>query len=1043
MSDFVHLHTHSNYSLLQGAFSIGELVGAAVRAGMPAVALTDTNGLYGAIEFYEAARAAGLKPIIGAEIVHGNEQCVLLAADRDGYANLCRIVTERRLADTPHYESFMAGTGREDDAFDVAASVTADPRGLFALTASAPLLERLHGTMPNGRLYAERRADGHHSFETGCPTLRGAVIRRRPDRRDIGEVAARLGIPFVATANVNFLTPEDRRVHAVLGAIRENVSLNALLQKNALLAGPRSFFRATPPAADGDAGAAANTRRIAEACNLELELGVPRFPRADLPPGESACRRLRAAVYAGARRRYGTLPEAIRSRIDYELDIIARLDFCDYFLVVHDICEFADRQGIPHVGRGSAGNSVVSYCLGITAVDPLKFDLYFERFLNEFRTDVPDIDIDFCWRRRDEIIDYVYRRYGAGRVAMVSTHSRLQSRSAFRDVARVMDLPMREIDSLSKRLPHYGASSIEEAMRTFPEMADFPIDKEPWRTVVRTALRIDGYVRHLGIHLGGLVIGDRPLTHYTALENSAKGIVVTQYEMGSIQRTGLVKMDLLGQRSLTIVAEAARAVEDNHGVRIDLDDLPDRTGRTAALLRHGRTMGCFQIESPGMRQLLQMLRARDIMGLIQALSLIRPGPSSSGMKGAFIERMRGREPVDYDTPLLEAALAGTYGVMLYQEDILRVAQSVAGFTLAEGDELRKAISKNRSRENLLRLADRFVRGAAERGVSRTVAARIWSQIESFAAYSYCKAHACTYGHISWQASWLKAHYPAEFLSAVIANKAGFYDARTYLADARRFNVPILAPSVNHSEIECRTEGGSIRPGLEFVRSLSRSTLQRILAHRAVRPFASLEDFHARTHPTTAELENLVLCGAFDELALTRPTLMMKAERLGAPGRVPGAPPARGVGSLFEADAVPVPTMPVPSQPPYSQRERVTWELRILGFSHSGHPLDAWNGQLARLGATPSFALRSRVGQDVTVAGWLVTARRATTKRHEYMKFLTLEDRHGVMEVVIFPDVYRRCGAHMSAAGCCRVRGRVKARNDAVSIVAAEISPLTD
>ena len=1097
-TDFAHLHVHSNYSLLQGAFGVRELVEAVAQAGMKAAALTDTNGLYGALLFYDAARAAGIKPIIGTEIVYGDEQCVLLAADRQGYANLCRIVTERKLTGTPHYGDFVSrqwAVGSEQpsagsdtrsrshaairnrqssigDAFDLAGSIAADPAGLFVLTASPSLLHRLKCVVPEGRLYAELRADEPRSFETACPSLRGAGTKR-------GQTpfpSERLHIPSVATVNVNFLHRQpvpsiaegDRHTHAVLSAIRENAVLKDLAAEGRPpyggLAGPRSFLQ-TPAQVAASLGdvpadvrreATRNALRIAEACELELELDVPHFPRAELPAGVEPARRLRKIAYDGARRRYGRVSGRVKARLDKELNVIEKLGFCDYFLVVRDIVEFAEREGIPHVGRGSAANSIVSYALGISAVDPLKFDLYFERFLNEFRTDVPDIDIDFCWRRRDDVIDYVYKRYGKRRVAMVSTHSTLRARSAFRDVARVMGLPLHEIDAYSRKLPSYGASSIQEAMETFPEMADFPIAKEPWRTVVETALKIDGYVRHLSIHLGGLVVGDCPLTWYTALEDSAKGIVVTQYEMNGIERTGLVKIDLLGQRSLSIVAEAARNVEKQRGIRVDLERLPDRDPRTAALLRNGRTMGCFQIESPGMRQLLQMLQAESVMDLIQGLSLIRPGPSSSGMKHAFIRRMRGEEPVSYPTPLLKEALEKTYGVMLYQEDILRVAQAVAGFSLAEGDELRKYISKERSREKLQQLKDGFIRGAVSRGVEPAVAEEIWRQIESFAAYSYCKAHACTYGHISYQAAYLKAHWPAEFLASVIANKAGFYDARTYLADARRFNVKVLAPCVNRSDIECRPEppdasggNGCIRPGLEFIRSLSSSTIKQMLQERVRGPFESLEDFCARmtcgrVRLTRQELENLILCGAFDSFGLTRPTLMMKMERILSRRNRDvhvGQPPRLCEATDGGACATSLPEVAVPDQPDFPLCERVLWELKLLGFSHSGHPLDAWDGRLSGLRATPSFEIRKRIGKKTTVAGWLVTTRRAVTKNHEYMKFLTLEDRHGVMEVVVFPDVYRRCGRSMEEAGCYLVTGMVKEQHGSVSLVAEDVRPL--
>ncbi len=1064
--EFIHLHVHSSYSLLQGAMRVNELTAVAAEHGMPAVALTDTNGIYGAVEFFHAAEESGVLPLIGAEIVFGPEQCVLLAADRTGYANLCRIVTRRCLFGTPHYEKLFARSTSslclspelDSVSFDLAAVVGENADGLFVLTATPSLLKRLHGHIPRGRLFAELRFDSPHSYETFCPSICGLSDPCRCRGPGVADLADHLHIPFVATANVSFIRPEDRPTHVVLSAIRENTDVKSLLDDDRMLADPRSrLMSAEEVAARLPASvreeAMHNTVSIAEQCMVSLDRDRWHFPQADLKPGQEACDRLRQAVFSGARRRYGSaLPRPVQDRLDRELSVIAQLNFCDYFLVVRDIIDFAEREDIPHVGRGSAANSIVSYCLGISAVCPLEFELPFERFLNEFRTDVPDIDIDFGWRRRDDVIDYVYRRYGAERVAMVSTHSTLQARSAFRDVARVMGLPLEEIDAYSKMLPHYGASSIGKAMHTFPEMAHFPIDREPWRTVVQSAMKVDGYVRHLSIHLGGMVIADSPLTHYTALENSAKGIVITQYEMDSIEAIGLVKMDLLGQRSLSIVAETARNVEKNRGIRVNLNNLPDRDERTAELLKHGRTMGCFQIESPGMRQLLQMQQAETIMDLIQGLSLIRPGPSSSGMKHAFIRRSRGEEPITYPTPLMKNALEKTYGVMLYQEDTLRVAREVAGFSLAEGDELRKAVSKHRSRKRLAQFKERFVRGAAGRGIERTVAEDIWTRITDFAAYSYCKAHATTYGHISYQASYLKAHWPAEFLASVIANKAGFYDPRTYLEDARRFNVRILPPCVNHSEVETRPEhvsdGGeeAIRPGLEFVKELTARTVRQILGQRLQRPFRSLQDFHGRVRLSRQELENLILCGAFDCLGRSRPVLMMQME--GLKERRPAAAGAtplfdRGTaaslsGSCTDAASRSEIRNPESEITPFPVSRRVLWELQILGFGHSGHPLDAWDGQLRHLGGTASYEMANHVGEQVTFVGWLVTMRRAVTKNHEYMKFLTLEDRHGVIEAVLFPDIYRQFGAHTQEAGCYRVTGRVDEEHGAVNILADDV-----
>ena len=1054
MPSFVHLHVHSNFSILQGAFRIPELVDAVARIGMPAVALTDTNGIYGVLEFCEAARAAGVKPIVGAEIVFSDEQCVCLAADMAGYANLCRIVSERRLIGTPHCERFLgranghlSPNGAQPDGF-LCESVASNPDGLFVLSATPSVLERLKGAVPDGRLYAELRADDPASFETRCPAIRGAEAPSPAamSGESAASVAERLGIPLVATVNVNFLQPEDRPTHVVLSAIRENRNLEQLVEQDRLIAGERSFLQSPEQVSarlPGAREAMLNTERIADACNLELDLKALHFPQYDsVPRSETACSHLRSVAMSGARERYGRMTGPVRERLERELGVIAKLNFCHYFLVVWDIAEFARREGIPHVGRGSAANSIVSYALGISHVDPLKFDLYFERFLNEYRTDVPDIDIDFCWRRRDEVIDYVYGRYPPGHVAMVSTHSTLRAKSAFRDVARVMGLPLSDIDRYSAMLPYHDVSSIEGAMAAFPEMASLPIAREPWRTVLQRAISIDGYVRHLGIHLGGLVIGDGPLTRYTALEDSAKGIVITQYEMHSIEKIGLVKIDLLGQRSLTIVKETAEAVERERGVKIDLLGLPDGDPKAAALLRRGRTMGCFQIESPGMRQLLQMLRAGSIMDVIRGLSLIRPGPTGSGMKDAFIRRKRGLEPVTYLTPHMEDALRQTYGVMLYQEDILKVSEAVAGFSMAVGDELRKRITKARSTDAVRELQDQFATGAARRGVPREIARKIWAQIESFAAYSYCKAHATTYGHISYQATWLKAHYPAEFLASVIANKAGFYDPQVYYREARRFNVPVLAPSVNDSDIECLCHGGAIRPGLESVKGLSLRTVQQALQQRLLRPFASLEDFCARVRLTRQELENLILCGAFDWTGRTRPTLMIAADVLqDAAGA--GTRPGGSGGPLLNCPRTPPPTVDVPSQPPFALKSRVRWEMNLLGMSHSGHPLDAWQGELDERGAVHSYQLPELVGRKVTFIGWLVMMRHAVTQKQEYMKFLCLEDRHGVVEIVMFPDTYRRWGHQTESGGAYRVEGKVEEQHGAANIVAEGVHRLPD
>ncbi|MBM4049401.1 MAG: DNA polymerase III subunit alpha, partial [Planctomycetes bacterium] len=656
--------------------------------------------------------------------------------------------------------------------------------GLFILSSTASLLERLANQIPAGRLFVEVQK---YPASTTAPNPKSQIQNPK------------LALPPVATNNVIFLDPSRYLTHRVLAAIRENILLDDVSDADA--AHPEAYFKSPDQMAAlfrDLPEALANTIRIADACNLELELGKPHFPHYDLPPGESPYSYLCKLAFDGACERYRPIRPEVLQRLQYELDVINKLGFPEYFLIVWDIVQFARRNGIPICGRGSAADSLVAYALGITSVDPLKFDLYFERFLNLSRSDCPDIDLDLCWRRRDEVLKYVYEKYGAERVAMIANHNTYQARSAFRDVARVFGLPLGEINSLAAALPYSSVASIRDAIRLFPETRDFPIDREPYKTIVQIAETIDGFPRHLSIHVGGIVIGDKHLTSYLPLERATKGLIITQYDMGPVEELGLVKIDLLGQRSLTVITDTIKALKGNLGIEIDLASLPDGDPKTVGLLRTGRTIGCFQIESPGMRNLLQMIQAQNIRDVIMALSLIRPGPSGSGMKGHFIRRRLGLEKPSYLAPQLRDVLKDTYGVMLYQEDILKVAEAVAGFTLTEGDELRKAISKKRSPERIRQLATKFMDGARQRGIAEKPAAELWTLITNFANYSYCKAHATTYGHIAYQAVYLKAHYPAEFLAAVLSNRSGFYEPREYVEEARRLGVRILLPDINES-----------------------------------------------------------------------------------------------------------------------------------------------------------------------------------------------------------------------------------------------------
>lgn len=710
--------------------------------------------------------------------------------------------------------------------------------------------------------------------------------------------------------------------------------------------------------------------------------------------------------------------EALR-RLTRELEVIISLGYADYFLIVWDIVRWCRSHGIPTVGRGSAAGSLVSYLLGITPVDPLKHDLLFERFLNPSRQEPPDIDLDLCWKRRDEVIAYVYERYGRDRVAMVSTYITYTLRSALRDVARAFGLSDREASRLSDPLPFpYGSASTEDGDRARA------VEKDPrYREIFEVALRLVGRPRHMGIHPGGIVIAPEPITRFVPLQPSAKGPVVTQFDMHGVEAMGLLKIDLLGQRSLTVVAEMARALREKYGVRFDPHTVPPLDEQTRALIRSGQTMGVFQIESPGMRGLLKKLMVETLEMLIAATSVIRPGPADSGMLRKFILRHHGLESVETVHPAMAEVLKGTYGIMLYQEDVIRVAEVVAGWSLAESDKLRRSMSGKRVEEPFMEHRDRFIRDAVAHGVSVEAACEVWRQMEAFSGYAFCKAHSAAYAAVSIQCAWLKAHYPAEFLAAVMSNYGGFYHTSCYLEEARRLGIAILPPDVNDGESGFTATDDAmpaIRIGLLQVKQVTRAVLDRLLEERKRRPFESLEDFCLRVKPSVREAENLIRCGAFDSFGSSRPhhlwRLRLLAHRLG------------GTDAPLFPRAIRLPASAgIPPGVDYPLDVKLRDELELMELTVEKHPLWIWREALRRLKEkTGPFCraaeLESHAGKRVTMVGWMITTRRARTRGDEVMQFLSCEDLTSTFECVLFPNVLRRYGRLIRARGPYIVTG---------------------
>src|SRR3989454_334095 len=902
------------------------------------------------------------------------------------------------------------------------------------------------------------------------------LAKRMADRRTLREaehLGQELGVPLVATNNVHFLRPEEHLHHRAVNAIRTGGLLTTV---GASFAGAQGKPEITTGEAWFKSFAEMQrlfpdhpellqaTTEIADRCNLQLELGKTIFQEFNVPEGESAFSYLWKLSFEGARKRYKPLRPAVLSRLTHELEVIEKLHLAPYFLLVWDIVEEARRRGIPAVARGSAASSMVTYCLGISRVCPLRWGLYFERFLNEQRGDCPDIDIDICGARRDELLDYVYEHWGTEHVAMIGSFITMHARLAVREVAKVFGVPPGEVDRFTKRLPHRPVREILTAIRDLPECRDLPVDEEPWKTILQVALRLDDAPRHLGIHPCGTVISARPLTRLTPLERATKGIVVTQYDMNAVEALGLIKMDLLGQRGFTTMALAldniekkevkeikeVKEVEEKNNVapdgvtpcpkprEIDFDAIPENDPATCDVIADGRTMGVFQIESPDMRGLLRTMKARTLEEIAQALALIRPGAAQYGSKELFVKRLRGQEEITFAHPKLEPILGDTLGVCIFQEQVMQISQTLGSMSPAEADLVRRASAKFSGRSDRDRLRGKFLKAAGMMGLTSQQREETWMMVEEFAGFGFCKAHAATYADISYRMTDLKTHHTAEFLAAMCSAGAGFYHVSAYVEEAKRWGIAVRLPSVNHSRMEYTAEDGedgkrALRVGLMQVKGLRMETITAIpRAREEGGAFLSLEDFLRRVPVECDEIESLIKCGALDEIgdeacSMTRPEMLWQWNLLQAGGkgiRSQGAALPQRTDILFaEANARDgIGAMLAEMQTPeYTREQKVRYEREILEVCVSGHPLDF----LPRNGEVWSDELPSLGGKRVTLCGWVVTHRHVGTKNFRNMMFVTLEDQRGVYEVVLFPNAYDKYGGLVYETRTMRVTGRVE------------------
>jgi DNA-directed DNA polymerase III PolC len=969
---FIPLTIHSAYSLQEGLSTPEEIVQAARANGTPALGLTDHRTLTGSVEFVLACHQSGIQPILGLEIDLETGKLALLATSLEGWSNLCRLSSALALRDEPEAACPLDLLG----SFSNDLIALSDEQGDF----SGRQLGQLNELFPN------------HIY----------VALNHPSKAlQLSNLARKLALPAVVTQPVYYLTPEQATLQRTLTAIRMIQPLDRLPPDATAPAG--TYFVSSEEMEmryQNFPAALAVTEEIAGRCKFDLPIGVAHMPTVPLPPGLSATQYLRQKAEEGARQLYGEISPTVQARLDHEIEVIARMGFEPIFLIVEEILNFARQTGVPFSSRGSAASSLVAHCLGITSPDPLRLNLYFERFLNPARITPPDIDTDLCSVRRDSVIQHVFDKFGAERVAMVATINRFRLRSALGDVAKAHGFAPEKVREMVNKLPYAFWARKEEGEEGTEPPSPFAELRSVYpspahQRIFNEAEALLKLPRHLSVHPGGVVVAPGPLTDLVpVMRSGSKGVIITQFDLESVEALGLVKIDLLGIRGLTVLGDVAEFIQESqpehYATRLAvLDSTPQDDPETARRVERGQTIGCFQIESPGMCATLREIRARSEDDIMAALALYRPGPLTGGLKDAFVRRFKGAEPVQHIHPALAPLLDETFGVILYQEQVLRIAHELAGFSLAEADLLRRAMSHFDPGKRMQELEQKFISEAqAKCGIPPETGERVWEMMAAFAGYGFPKAHAASYAKVAWRSAWCKTHFPAEFMAAVLANWGGYYSQRVYLSEARRMGLTVRPPHINHSgrHFVVRQEPRALFMGLDQVKELTGRTIERIIRQR---PFHSIEDFLARADPRPQEAENLARVGALEGLG-TIPSMLRRVQSGSwRPGQM----------SLFEWDDT--------SGEDWTKEQKMTAQQDLLGVSLEAHPLELVIDKITAARAITTSDAAGRIGQRVTVAGIRQVSHRSKTAKGEAMMFLTLEDLSGMLDVVLFPDVYRR------------------------------------
>ena len=1061
MKPFVHLHNHTAYSLLDGASKLDEMIQRAKDLNQPAIAITDHGVMYGVVDFYKACKKAGVKPIIGCEVYvaprtrfdkqagldDGAYHLVLLVKNEQGYRNLSRLESLASL------EGFYYKPRVDREILEQY------HEGLIALSgclagevAQKILQEDLDGAREAALWYQNTFGADNYYFEV----QNHGIHEQMQINYHLNILSRELNIPLVATNDNHYVNREDAKTQDVMMCIQMGKTLDDV---NRMRFESDNFYLKSYDEMQQILGdypeSLTNTLKIAEQCDFDFTFGENHMPIFDVPDGYTLDSYFEELCYQEIKTRYNPVTEEVTKRLEYELSVIKQMGYSGYFLIVWDFIRFAREKGIyVGPGRGSAAGSIVSYALHITDIDPLKYDLLFERFLNPERVSMPDIDIDFCYERRGEVIDYVIEKYGQDHVCQIITFGTMAARGAIRDVGRVLNIPIATVNKVSKAIPNELGMTIDKALHASQELRGYCEEDEQIKELIETAQKLEGLPRHAGTHAAGVVISRDPLDTYLPLQKSAECGVITQFAKENVEEIGLLKMDFLGLRTLTVINKAVDMIKQNHGVTIDFNTMPMDDRKTYQLLCDGESIGVFQLESGGLRAIMKELQPNDLEDVIALVALYRPGPLNSGMADDFIQRKHGRKEIEYLHPLLEPILKPTYGVILYQEQVMRIASDLAGFSLGQADMLRRAMGKKKP-EIIAAMKQDFLDGAEKNHVDRSIAAKVFELIEYFAGYGFNKSHSAAYAIVAYQTAYLKAHYPVEFMAAMLTSIMDSADRVSfYIAECKRMGIPVLTPDVNESQETFTVTNGRIRFGLAAMKNVGKGAMQSIIEIRNQDgPFASLQDFCARVDLSQVNkrmIENLIKGGAFDSVAGSKRQLLTILDLCLEQGHEILRSKSSAQISLFDFDEEQTgltsryAPIPLPDVPEFSSQELLAMEKQILGLYVSGHPLDNYTKVISEKTSVSLAELTEEHDQQrIVVAGMINTFKISTTKKGDTMATCQFEDLTGSMEMLVFPKTFVRYREMIEKDAIVLVKGRYLAQDENPKLSADEILPLPD